>query len=142
MWFTEYIHHARLDDTGAIARIDPSGRIHEYVVRGPGESRPEGIVAGTRGDFWFVDADDRIGRITTTGRVTLYPIPMPGQPTGHFRDQGRAMPTGITLGPDGNIWYTALCSNRIGRVTPSGSLSEVPISSGAGYFPGDTMCAG
>jgi virginiamycin B lyase len=141
MWFTEFIE-GRLDDTGAVARISPSGRITEYVVRRLGESRPEAMVAGTRGDLWFVDADDRIGRVETSGKVALYNIPLPGQLGGHFADHARAMPVGIVLGADGNVWYTASCSNRIGRVTLDGALTEVPISSGVGLSDGDLTCPG
>ena len=143
MWFTEFVRRGTLDDTGAVARIDLRGRIHEYIVRGPGESRPEAIVAGTRSDLWFVDSNDRIGHITTSGKVALYPIPVPGNnPGGHFGETARAMPTGIVLGPDDNAWYTAWCSNWIGMVTPSGSLSAAPISSGVGLYDGDKMCPG
>ena len=33
-------------------------------------------------------------------------------------------PTGITLGPDGNIWFTEQQANKIGRITPSGTITE------------------
>ncbi|MGZ7023751.1 MAG: virginiamycin B lyase family protein, partial [Ilumatobacteraceae bacterium] len=36
-------------------------------------------------------------------------------------------PSTITLGPDGAMWFTEEGSNRIGRLTPGGSLSEFPI---------------
>jgi hypothetical protein len=43
--------------------------------------------------------------------------------------------TGITAGPDGNIWFTELGANRIGRLTVGGSgaptsISQIPLSSG------------
>lgn len=42
-------------------------------------------------------------------------------------------PFGITVGPDGNLWFSELGANKIGRLTPSGQLSEfrVPTSSGS-----------
>ena len=36
-------------------------------------------------------------------------------------------PTGITSGPDGNLWFTEAGGNTIGRITPSGSITEFPI---------------
>ncbi|HSW87854.1 MAG TPA: C39 family peptidase [Candidatus Saccharimonadales bacterium] len=33
---------------------------------------------------------------------------------------------GITLGPDGNVWFTE-GSNKIGRITPSGDIIEFPL---------------
>ena len=29
-------------------------------------------------------------------------------------------PLGITAGPDGNLWFTEIDGNRIGRMTPAG----------------------
>jgi streptogramin lyase len=33
-------------------------------------------------------------------------------------------PTAITAGPDGNLWFTEATANRIGRITPSGVVTE------------------
>src|SRR5258708_12067255 len=33
----------------------------------------------------------------------------------------------IAPGPDGNLWFTEFWANRIGRMTPSGALTEFPI---------------
>jgi virginiamycin B lyase len=125
MWFTEFIERAS-GGKGAIGRIDANGRIREYLIPTPGESYPERITAGPGNTLWFVDHDERIGRVTTRGAISLFSIPIDRE--------AAAMPEGIALGPDGNLWYTAWCSNRIGRVTPSGTLTEVAISAGAGSF--------
>ncbi len=37
------------------------------------------------------------------------------------------MPGGIAVGPDGNLWFTEYNDNRIGRITPSGSVTEFLI---------------
>src|SRR5438876_10726 len=52
----------------------------------------------------------------------------------HARSRGREFPdptgagypSGITSGPDGNLWFTE-SSGKIGRVTPSGVFTEFPI---------------
>lgn len=36
---------------------------------------------------------------------------------------------GITAGPDGNLWYTSFNSNRVGRITPAGTVAEVEAGS-------------
>lgn len=36
-------------------------------------------------------------------------------------------PTGITTGPDGNLWFTEATGNQIGRMTPAGSVQEFPL---------------
>jgi streptogramin lyase len=36
-------------------------------------------------------------------------------------------PTTITTGPDGNLWFTEAAGNKIGRITPAGSIREFPL---------------
>ena len=36
----------------------------------------------------------------------------------------KAEPFSITAGPDGNLWFTEWGANRIGRITPSGVVTE------------------
>jgi streptogramin lyase len=43
---------------------------------------------------------------------------------------------GITAGPDGNIWFTEYGNNTLGRITPTGVLTEFPIPK-AGSYPTD-----
>ena len=35
-----------------------------------------------------------------------------------------ATPVGIAAGPDDNVWFTEADGNRIGKITPSGRVSE------------------
>src|SRR3954469_5047322 len=44
-----------------------------------------------------------------------------------------ARPFGITVGPDGNLWFTERGANRIGRITLAGVVTEFSagISEGA-----------
>jgi len=47
-----------------------------------------------------------IGRITTAGVITEYPV--------------GSRPFGITNGPDGALWFTKDFDNKIGRITIAG----------------------
>jgi IPTL-CTERM motif len=38
-----------------------------------------------------------------------------------------ANPVGITAGPDGNLWFTEVSGNRIGRITPLGVVTEFSV---------------
>jgi virginiamycin B lyase len=41
-------------------------------------------------------------------------------------------PLGITLGPDGALWFTEALASKIGRITVSGSVTEFSIPAGRG----------
>src|SRR5260370_132005 len=85
-------------------------------------SLPLGITAGHDGNLWFTEYDtNQIGRITTAGLVTEFPLPTScGSTSG-------CEPFGITAGPDGNLWFTEVNGSTIGRITPSGSITEYPL---------------
>jgi virginiamycin B lyase len=36
----------------------------------------------------------------------------------------------ITAGPDGNLWFTETASDKIGRITPDGVITEFPLNVG------------
>ena len=77
---------------------------------------PALIAAGPDGALWFTDASRGIGRITTTGTITLYPVPTQS-----------SQPWGIVAGPDGALWFTEFSANQIGRSTTAGVVTEYAI---------------
>ena len=65
----------------------------------------------TRWEVWFTDnGANKIGRITTDGVITEFPIPTAG-----------SVPVGIIVGPDGALWFTEPGVNQIGRITTAGA---------------------
>src|SRR4029453_18259009 len=46
-----------------------------------------------------------------------------------------AAPNFITAGPDGNLWFTELFGNRIGRITPAGVVTELSAGITAAAAP-------
>ncbi|HJT58712.1 MAG TPA: hypothetical protein VJ761_19540 [Ktedonobacteraceae bacterium] len=44
-------------------------------------------------------------------------------------------PDGITLGPDGVLWFTEIATNQIGRITTDGKIREFPLP-GPYSYPG------
>jgi streptogramin lyase len=72
------------------------------------------IIKGPDNNLWFVeDAGNRIGRITTAGVITEFPIPTPG-----------SGPRSLVIGADGNLWFAELYVGQIARITPSGVITE------------------
>ena len=58
----------------------------------------------------------RIGRITTTGQTSFFNVPT-----------SASGPEGLTIGSDGNLWFTEIAANKIGRITLSGSVTEFAV---------------
>ncbi len=52
--------------------------------------------------------------------VTFTEFPVPTANSG---------PSPMTVGPDRNIWFTEYNQNKIGRITPGGSITEFPLPS-------------
>jgi virginiamycin B lyase len=63
-----------------------------------------------------------VGRITTEGVITEFPITVE-------RAAGTwvGTPWDITTGPDGNLWFTDMEFNQIGRITPSGAIQTFAV---------------
>src|SRR6266567_437546 len=53
-----------------------------------------------------------------------------------------AGPLGITAGPDGNLWFTEGKGNKIGRISPSGTITEFPVPTAGSYPIGITAGPG
>jgi streptogramin lyase len=106
LWFTEETHNA-------VGRVTPGAVITEFTAGFPTGS-PKGIVTGPDGNLWVAMAggDGAIARVTKAGEVTEFPVPTAGDPED------------IAVGPDNNLWYTDGASHLIGRITPTGSVTE------------------
>ncbi|MGZ5380745.1 MAG: Vgb family protein [Thermoanaerobaculia bacterium] len=132
LWFAE-LNSLNPNILGKIGRITTAGVVTEFSLP-PELAGPVAIASGPDGNLWFTGFSPAIGRITPSGDVTAFPFPPPIQPFG-------ANPC-ITSGPDGNLWYFG---NRIspgkvltflGRVTPSGAITEFPPYWGQGITAG------
>ena len=91
---------------------------------------PIQIASGPDGALWFTESTgNRIGRITTNGDVSEFPIPT-----------ANSQPEGIATGPDGALWFTESLGNKIGRITTAGVITEFPLPTGGssplGIAPG------
>src|SRR5438552_197610 len=92
----------------------PGAALPQAVAAGPAGSGPQRIVSGPDGNLWFTEhGKNKIGRLTTGGSFTEFPIPTPN-----------VFPEGIAAGPDGNLWFSENAGNRIGRVTTAGAVTE------------------
>lgn len=97
------------------AANDTNLTIVQYPLPTPG-SLPNSITAGSDGNLWFTETN-AIGRITTNGDLTEFPV---------------SGPDNITAGPDGNLWFTQ--PSAIGQITPDGQITEFPLPN-IGFSP-------
>jgi virginiamycin B lyase len=113
MWFTE-------GPVGTIGRISSSGRIREF--RFGDTNSAENITAGPDGNLWFTEPSaGKVWRFNLTARTfTDFSDPTPD-----------SSPLDITDGPDGNLWFTE--TDRIGRITPAGAITEFGEGLGHAY---------
>ncbi|MDQ6766965.1 MAG: hypothetical protein M3Z41_04065, partial [Candidatus Eremiobacteraeota bacterium] len=92
---------------------------------------PDLIIAGRDGNMWFAEATgptNFIAKSTMSGTITEFAVP-----TQSSNGTGGTI-GGIAWGQDGNIWFTEKVVDKIGRVTPSGVMTEWAYATGTFRF--------
>jgi streptogramin lyase len=145
LWFTEY-------GAGKIGRMTPAGVETRFALpqvtptagspggRADTTPQPTAIAAGPDGALWFTGIPGEIGRITTAGVVTEFPLPVVPPPAGSTPGTASTLATAsaIVAGPDGALWFTGV-PGETGRISTTGVATEfaVPdIPPPAGLGPG------
>jgi virginiamycin B lyase len=145
LWFDEDLYHVLappdfhsfpelVSDPGRIGRITSAGDITQFSLAGAVDSATS-LTVGPDGNLWFPEylagQGPGIGRITPTGTVTEFPLLPLNYGSG-----------AMTVGPDGNLWfgYDAYAAtppgvpdvtvHGIGRITPTGVVTEFPLPTG------------
>jgi len=129
LWFTGV--------PGEVGRITTAGVVTEFAV--PAVPPPAGSPAGTAssvatlssitvgpdGALWFTGVPGEVGRITTTGVVTEFAVPLVPPPAGSpAGTPGTPVTLGaISSGPDGALWFTGV-PGEVGRITTAGVVTE------------------
>jgi streptogramin lyase len=102
------------DFGGRVARVGSDGSVTDFDVPGSGAWD---ILTGPDGNLWYTAPEgnnSKIGRITPAGEFgTQYDV----------TDAGDQL--GITVGPDGALWFAQAVANDIGRMTLDGQFSEL-----------------
>ena len=120
LWVTEY-------GTSELVAFTPSGSIKEPPVSIPGN--PYGIAADSSGDLWVtVDGSEpAVDEFSTAGAL----LKQYGLTSG-------ALPQGITVAPNGAIWFAEYGDNALGEIVP-GSSSVTSFALGKGTRPEDVV---
>ena len=102
----------------SIWRLSTAGEFTEFSVA---PVRPRTLCSGPDGNLWFGGGafGNGIRRMTTLGQVT-----------GAFAVPRQSVTNTAVLscgpGPDGNVWFAT--SRTVGRVTPTGSVTQYPVA--------------
>jgi streptogramin lyase len=119
LWFTEAgvgVHQIGRYDNAA-------GQVTEFLI--PSGGTPQEITFDyNTNTVWFTEVavngiigNDKIARMDKTGTVIgEFTIPTPN-----------SQPFGIVASPDGNVYFTEIHGNKIGRLTPDGRITEFLI---------------
>jgi len=150
---------AYLSDDGHWRRLSAKcrdGDRHARFRLSPGAGTfAQSMAAGPDNNLWFTGGPG-IGKVTSEGNVTEYPVPgsvgsivsgpdgnlwfteanaigrstTNGEITSFPLPKSKSQPTDITAGPDGDLWFTEEAANQVGRITPNGQITEFPLPPG------------
>ena len=104
---------------GKVIRLKTSGKVKSYKVSGA----PEYICVGPDKALWFTEFADEIGRMTTDGKLSQFPI----------KRGSSAIAEGIASGSDGALWFAfdSSGSAAIGRMTTAGKVRLYKFAGGS-----------
>jgi len=106
---------------GAVVAIQPTG-VMTTVASLPGTpcDLDCAVISAPDGNAWTT-GQNAILRITPSGAVTSYTV---------VTKPGNAMPSGLTLGPDRNLWFTDSVGGNVGELAmPGGAPIPAPRAS-------------
>jgi hypothetical protein len=146
-----------------IVRMSPTG-IVTLIPGVTAGTLSERLVLGSDGNLWYPDsADDQLFRITPAGTLTKFQLPadwlmagpmvagpdgnlwvildhaigklsVAGAPLARY-PLATATPRYLAAGPDGDVWFTYRNQGGLGRITPSGHVSELSQSFDITSYP-------
>lgn len=115
MWFVEGTHQFY---TFSVGRLTSADDLERFSLPSAGFD----LAAGPDGNVWVAE-EAHVTRISPAGVATHFPLtPHPSGVPNPARE--------IIAGPDANVWYVR-DYGQIGKVTPSGSITEYPVEIGA-----------
>lgn len=116
IWFTD----ANNPEIGRIAKVGTTWQV-SYVQIPSGNAA--GDITSAAGQLWFTSPqDDAVWSLNPGATPVEHPQPLGSEPTG------------IAVGPDGNLWFTENGADEIGRITTTGA-TLTPFSLTPGAMP-------
>ena len=82
-----------------------------------------GIVAATTLSLITASPAGAVFPLQVTGRASVLPGAVEPALRGDSTDPAISGPFGLTVGSDGNLWFTSFAGGSIGRITPTGVVT-------------------
>ena len=119
LWVTE-------PGTSRVAVVTTSGTISQINIAG----KPTGITSGADNFMWATlqtgTGGNAIARIPLVAPRTIKRFTVP---------TAKSLPSGITVGADGNIWFSETAGNKIGRLMDAPGHTSFVAVNDHGYAP-------
>ena len=114
-----------------VAVITTAGAVHQISVNG----KPTGIAAGPetlpKAEFMWVTLQSGTGG-NAIGRI---PVVAPRTVKRYAVPTKKALPSGITVGADGNIWFSEAGANKIGKLADAPGHTSFVAVNDHGFVP-------
>jgi virginiamycin B lyase len=96
------------------ATFAPSPTFYQFSIP-TASNRPQFIARGSDGNMWFTESapGNKVARITPAGVVTEFSPPT-----------ANSNPGQIIGASDGNLWFTEISTNKIAKLTTTGTFTE------------------
>jgi virginiamycin B lyase len=92
---------------------------------GAGGATENGGASGAGGEGGAAGTAGAAGSGATSDMITEFPVP-------------GGKPYDLVSGPDGNLWFTEIVGENIGRITPAGDITEFRVPGASGNLEGIT----
>lgn len=121
------VQGAKFPEEDRVLRISPTGEVHEFILSGVKTSLAQTIVSGIDDNLWFTEPNNpstKVSRFTVNGDLTRYAVPT-----------AFSGPCGLTVGPDGNLWFTEKAKAKIGRLQTATKGTKYVLHLPSGFVP-------
>ncbi len=135
VWFDANDDLSYSDNQVLVGYVAPAGQVTELppIPLSAGQvalADYNAMVSGPGGDLWFgysvsnsaQEWQNFIGRVTTAGQITSFPI-------SSFGKKSPFLVYSLAVGADGNLWFTEGVGKPfvLGRMSPSGVVTRLPF---------------
>jgi virginiamycin B lyase len=107
-------------DGAEVQAVTTAGRVTSYPIGQVFEGLPRAIAAGPDGKVW-VGGGSHIAKVAPDGATTLFTL------------SAQSAVRDLAAGADGAVWFVDQGLGAVGRITPSGAVTDFPVPPSGGH---------